>query len=80
MLSLLLLLLLLLLHIRFPLWRFHSNVTVTVAWQRVCGISIVTQQCGWRRYYGNGVCYIRKSFRGSWSSCERELVEFGRVL
>jgi hypothetical protein len=27
-----------------------------------CGISIVTKQCERRRYYGNGVCWIRESF------------------
>jgi hypothetical protein len=51
---------------------FHSNVALTVGWQWVCGISIVTQQCGQRRCYGNGVCYIRKSCRSCPGSCVLE--------
>jgi hypothetical protein len=62
------------------LCRFHSNVELTVGWQWVCGISIVTQQCGQRRWYGNGVCYIRKSCRSCSSSCVLEGKQIGRVL
>jgi hypothetical protein len=62
------------------LWRFHSNVAPTVGWQWVCGISIVTQQCGRRRCYGNGVCYKRKSCRSCSGSCVLEGKQIGRVL